>query len=187
MSHGRDTAPKRYGVVASFRTPEELLAAANRTREAGYRKIDGFSPIPVEGLTDVLKFDESILGWITFGHGVLGACIGVGLQWWTSNFAYSHNVGGKPLSSWPMFFPVTYECTILLAAFGATFGMIALNGLPKPHQPIFNAEAMVRASQDRFVLLVEASDPNFDETKVKAFMQTLDPESVEAVWTSEGY
>jgi hypothetical protein len=101
--------------------------------------------------------------------------------------AYSHNVGGKPLDSWPMFFPVTYECTILLASFGATFGMIALNGLPKPHQPVFNAEAMVRASQDRFVLLIEASDPNFDETKAKAFMQTLDPESVESVYTSEGY
>ncbi|MBS1724138.1 MAG: DUF3341 domain-containing protein [Armatimonadetes bacterium] len=179
--------PEVYGVVASFRTPEEVLDATLKAREAGYQEMDAYTPIPVEGLTDALKFDDVRLGWITFLAGIAGGATGLWLEWWTSNYAYAHNVGGKPLTSWPMFFPVLYECTILFAAFGATFGMIALNGLPKPHQPIFNAEAVNRASTDRFVLCIEAKDPSFDERKVTDFLNKLGPEEVETVMTSEGY
>ncbi|MBS1713130.1 MAG: DUF3341 domain-containing protein [Armatimonadetes bacterium] len=183
----RDTAPKHYGTVASFLTPEQLLAATQRAKDAGFRDVDTYSPIPVEGVCELLKFDETKLGWITFFGGLAGAATGLWLEWWTSTIAYAHNVGGKPLESWPMFFPVLYECTILFAAFGATFGMLGLCGLPKPHQPIFNAPLMERASQDRFVLCIEATDPNYDPKDVAEFMKTLNPEEVETVMTSEGY
>lgn len=187
MSHGRDTSPKPYGVVAEFLTPEQALEAARKTREAGYRKLDAFSPVPVHGMTDAIGFDDSRLAWHVFGAGLTGAAAGLGLEVWTSLFAYRHLVGGKPFLSWPMFFPVLYECTILLAAAAATFGMFGLNGLPKPHHPVFNAKAMDRASSDRYVLCVEADDPNYDEAELMRHFQGLGAESVEAVKTSEGY
>ncbi len=187
MSHGRDTSPKAYGVVGAFQTPEALLEAAEKVKAEGYTKMDAYSPIPVEGILDVIGGRDDRLGWIVAGAGATGFLAGTFLQVWTSTVAYAHNVGGKPLISAPMFFPVSYESTILFAAGAATFGMIALNGLPKPHQPVFNAEAMVRASQDRFVLCVEATDPKYDEPKIEALLQSLGAEQVESVRTSEGY
>lgn len=187
MSHGRDTSPKPYGVVAEFGSGDALIAAARAAREEGYRDMDGYSPIPVHGFIEEIGWKDDKLSWAVLGAGFTGALAGLGLQWWVSEFAYKHNVGGKPFFSWPMFIPVTFECTILLSALTAAGAMLAFNGLPKPHHPIFNAEAMSRASSDRFVLCVEATDPNFDEDKVVAFLNTLNPLSVEAVWTSEGY
>ncbi|MEZ5163522.1 MAG: DUF3341 domain-containing protein [Fimbriimonadaceae bacterium] len=201
MSHGRDTTPKPYAVVAEFDSPEALLEAAKTVRSNGYRDMDAYSPMPVHGLTDIIDFKDDKLGFVVFAHGVMGFLLGYGLQWWTStgfNFGgtwfqntglngYAHNVGGKPLFSYPAFFPPAYELTILLAAFGATFGMIAFNGLPKPHHPVMNAACMARASADRFVLAVEATDPRYDEDEVFELMNTLNPLSVERVWTEEGY
>lgn len=178
---------KPYGMVGSFTTPEALLAATHRATDAGYRKVEAYSPIPIEGMTDALKFDDNRLGWIVFGGGVTGCLTGLGLEVWSSTLAYAHNVGGKPFISWPMFFPVLYECTILFSAFGATFGMLMLCGLPKPHQPIFNAESFARASQDRFVLCIEAEDTQYDEGEVAAFFKEVGAESVESVMTTEGY
>lgn len=176
-----------YGVVGSFLTPEDLLRATQRATDAGYRKVEAYSPIPIEGMTDALKWDDNLLGWVTFGGGVAGGIAGLALEIWSSTIAYAHNVGGKPLISWPMFFPVLYECTILFAAFGATFGMLGLCGLPKPHQPIFNAESFARASQDRFILCIEADDPNYNEELVTNFMKTVGAEDIESVMTTEGY
>jgi hypothetical protein len=187
MSHGRDTSPKAYGFVAAFETPEQLVAAAKKATAAGYRDMDAYSPIPVEGITEALEWKDDRLGWLVFFGGLSGIGAGLLLEWWTSTIAYPHNVGGKPLFSLPAFLPVFYECTILFAAFAATFGMLALNGLPKPHHPIFNSEAGQRASQDRFVLCIEATDPQFEREKVRAFMEGLGATSVEYVETSEGY
>lgn len=187
MSAHHDTGPKPYGVVAAFKTPEELLSATQSARDAGYSKMDAYSPIPIEGLVEALNFKDDRLFWVTLLGGFSGAVTGLWLEWWTSNYAYAHNVGDKPLTSWPMFFPVLYECTILFAAFGATFGMLGLCGLPKPHQTVFNANAMARASQDRFVLCIEADDPSYDEKSVVDFLNGLQPEEVETVMTSEGY
>lgn len=187
MSHGRDTSPKQYGVVAEFLDAGALLAATKKTREAGYRAIDAFSPVPVHGLTDAIGFDDSRLSWHVFGAGLTGALAGLGLQVWSSTTAYRHLVGGKPFISLPMFFPVLYECTILFAAGAATMLMFALNGLPKPHHPVFNAKAMDRASSDRYILCVDATDPNYDEDKLTTFFRDLGAESVERVRTSEGY
>ncbi len=187
MSHGRDTSSKAFGVVAEFETPEALLDATVKTRAQGYRDMDAFSPIPVHGLVEAMEFKDDRLGPIVFVHGILGFCVGMGLEFWVSKIAYPHNVGGKPLFSLPAFVPVAFECTILFAAAGAVMGMFALNGLPKPHHPVFNAAAMVRASQDRFVLLVEATDPRYNEEEVSSFFRSLNPLSVERVRTSEGY
>ncbi len=187
MSHGRDMSAKPYGVVAEFTTPEALISATERTVAAGYRDMDAYTPMPVEGLVEALKWRDDRLGWIVFFGGLIGICAGLGLEWWVSTAAYAHNTGGKPLVSLPAFLPVFYECTILFSAFAATFGMFALNGLPKPHHPIFNAKVGQRISQDRFLLCIEASDPNFDVDDVTRFMETLSPESVEYIQTSEGY
>lgn len=187
MSHGRDTSPKPYGMVAAFTNPEDLLSAAKKANAKGYTDVDAYSPMPVDGLVEAIGWRDDKLGWLVFGGGLTGICVGLGLEWWSSTQAYAHNVGGKPLFSLPAFLPVFYECTILFAAFAATFGMIALNGLPKPHHPIFNAKDGDRASQDRFLLCVEASDPQWDKEDVKRFMETLGAESVEYIETSEGY
>lgn len=201
MSHGRDTSPKPFGVFAEFDNADALLEAAQKVKEAGYRDIDAYSPIPVHGLTDVMEWKDDKLGWVVFFHGIAGFSLGMFLQWWTSagppvsNTAlqvngllpYPMNVGGRPEISLPSFFPPAYELTILLAAFGAVFGMLAFNGLPKPHHPVFNAACMGRASSDRYILCVEATDPRFDEIEVEAMMRTLNPLSVERVMTSEGY
>lgn len=187
MSHGRDTSPKPWGYIASFSTPERLLAAAKKANAAGYRELDAYTPIPVEGFVEAIEWDDTRLGWVVLGGGLTGIVGGLGLEWWASTIAYAHNVGGKPLFSLPAFLPVFYECTILFAAFAATFGMLALNGLPKPHHPVFNSEAGVRASQDAFALCIEASDPQFDKDKTKAFMDSLGADSVEYIETSEGY
>ncbi len=187
MSHGRDTSPKPYGVVASFDSPERLLAAAKKANAAGYKKLDAYSPIPVEGLVEAIEWDDVRLGWLVFGGGLTGIAGGLALEWWSSTIAYAHNVGGKPLFSLPAFLPVFYECTILFSAFAATFGMLALNGLPRPHHPIFNSEAGVRSSQDVYALCIEAEDPLFEKQKVSQFLESLGADKVEYVETSEGY
>jgi hypothetical protein len=193
--------PKPYGVVAEFTSPEQLLHAAQAAKDAGYRKMEGYSPIPVHGLVEVLDFKDDRLGWAVFGAGLAGACGGMFLQWYTSvgvRFGdgfiqhtglngYAHNTGGKPLFSLPAFIPVTFECTILLAGLTAAGAMFAFNGLPKPHQPILNAECMTRVTADRYVLCIEATDPNYEEKEVVDFMVGLQPLQVEVVKTSEGY
>ena len=201
MSHGRDSSPKPFAVVAEFANSDELLRAVEKTKEAGYRDIEAYSPVPIYGLAEAMDFKDNRLWLLCFGGGLTGAIGGMLLEWYTSaspfNWPgipaptgmnpYTHMVGGKPLFSLPAFVPVAYECTILLAAFGAMFGMFALNGLPKPHHPVFNAESFKRASQDRYIMTVESTDPRYDEVELEAFFRTLAPISVEAIKTSEGY
>lgn len=200
MSHGRDTSPKPYGVVAEFTSGDELLKAAQAARDAGYRDMEGYSPIPVHGLCEIFDHKDGRLGWAVFGAGLMGAAGGLFLQWWTSTGfvipgmgwlegmdGYAHNTGGKPLFSLPAFMPVMFECTILFAALTAAGAMLAFNGLPKPHHPVFNAEAMTRVSSDRFCLCIEATDPSYDPDAIVTFMRGLNPASVEVVETSEGY
>ncbi len=210
MSHGRDTSPKPYGIVAEFATGEDLLKATQKAYDEGYRKMEGYSPIPVHGLTDALGHKDNRLGWFVFGAGMVGALLGLKLQWWTSTGfrvsdlfnwwpmlesfvaysglnGYAHNTGGKPLFSLPAFIPVTFELTILLSGLTAAIAMFAMNGLPKPHHPIFNAECMARASSDRFILCIEATDPLYKEEETEAFCRELNPLSIEKVETSEGY
>lgn len=170
-----------YGLVAEFDNEEAILSAANRVREAGYRKIDAYTPFPVHGLAESLGFDDIWVPWIVFFAGLGGAVTGYALQYFTTVIDYPWNVGGRPMHSWPQFIPVTFELTILLAAFGAVFGMLALNGLPRPHHSIFNAPRFALASQDRFFLCIESIDPRFDREETDRFLRTLGADAVSPV------
>jgi Alternative complex III, ActD subunit len=167
-----------YGLLAEFRDANELVGAAARAHEAGYRRLDAFTPFPVEGLAEIIGFHERKLPMLVLAGGIAGALTGFGLQYWVSVMAYPLNVGGRPLNSWPSFVPVTFEMTILFAAFTAVLGMLGLNGLPMPYHPVFNAPRFALASRDRFFLLIEARDPKFDGEATARFLRSLDASEV---------
>ena len=171
-----------HGVMARFETPEQLIAAANRTYAAGYRKMDAYSPMPIEGLAEAIGFKRNFVSLVVLMGGLAGCVGGFTLLWWIATIAYPHNVGGRPFVSWPMFIPITFECTILLAALSSALGMLAMNKLPQPYHPVFNVESFSqRASIDRFFLCIEANDPKFDLAQTRAFLEGLNPEEVAEV------
>ena len=151
-----------YGWVAEFDNPEDLIVAALKATEAGYTKLDAYSPFPVDGLSEAIGMHDVRVKWIIFLGGLAGVSAGMGLMYYTSAVDYPLNVGGRPLFSWPSFIPVAFECTVLIAALAAVFGMLALNKLPEPYHAIFNTPNFERASQDRFFLCIEADDPQFE-------------------------
>ncbi len=169
---------KTYALVAEFDTPEALMAAAEKTRDAGYKKIDAYSPFPIHGMGDAIGFGRPILAWLIFAAGLVGLAAGYSLQYWTQVLNLPYNVGGRPLNSWPSFIPITFETTILCAALMAVFGMLILNGLPRLHHPIFNHHRFDRVSQDLFFLAVESDDNKFDANETRAFLEGLEPKEV---------
>jgi ActD protein len=174
-------APHRtgmYGLMAEFATPEALVAAAERSHREGYRRIDAYSPFPVEGLAEAIGFRKNLLPLIVLIGGIVGCGGGFFLQYWVHVLDYPLNIGGRPLNSWPLFIPVTFELTILVAALFAVFGLLALNGLPMPYHPVFNVERFELASRNRFFLCIEASDPIFDAAATRRFMEGLNPQGV---------
>jgi hypothetical protein len=173
--------PGIHGLMAEFETATQLVAAANRTREAGYVDVDAYSPIPVEELHHAIGFKSTKLPLMVLIGGLLGASGGFSLEYWVSAIAYPINVGGKPFVSWPMFIPVTFECGILGAALTAVVGMIALNKLPQPYHPVFNNPRFAMASRNRFFLCIEATDRQFDLDRTRAFMETLGAHEVTTV------
>ena len=163
-----------YGVLAEFPTPHELIHAVEKTREAGYRRIEAYTPFPVEGLSEALALKRNKVPLITLIGGLTGGLGGFFFQYWVSVIAYPLNIGGRPLNSWPAFIPVTFELTVLGAALSAVFGMLALNGLPRPHHPLFNVQRFVRhATSDRFFLCIEARDPKFNLSESARFLKGL--------------
>jgi Alternative complex III, ActD subunit len=173
--------PALHGIMAEFDTPAGLLAAAQKTRAAGYRNVDAFTPYPMEEVSEAIGFHDRRLSKIVLGGGVTGLLAGYGLQYWVHAITYPVNVAGKPLNSWPQFVPVTFELTILFSAFAAVVGMIVLNGLPMPYHPVFNVPRFVSASRDRFFLLIEATDPKFDRRQTLEFLKTLQARDVSEV------
>ena len=151
-----------YGLMAEFDDPNALVAATRRAFREGYRRMDAFSPFPIEELHEALGAHHTRLPLIVLIGGIIGCLGGYLLQYWVSTMAYPLNIGGKPLHSWPAFIPVTFECTILVAALSAVLGMLALNGLPMPYHPVFNVPRFALASRNRFFLCIEGTDPKFD-------------------------
>jgi len=170
-----------YGLMAEFEDPNQLVAAAHRAREAGYRRMDAYSPLPIEELHDAIGFHDTKLPMIVLIGGLVGCLAGYLLQYWVSTMAYPINVGGKPLNSWPAFIPVTFECTILGAALSAVLGMLGLNGLPQPYHPVFNVARFALASRNRFFLCIEARDRKFDLAETRRFLETLEAKEVSVV------
>jgi hypothetical protein len=171
-------APPVYGLLAEFDTPQGLVDAATQVRKAGYRRIDAFSPFPIEELADAIGFRDRRLPLLVLLGGLTGTVAGLGLEYWVSAIAYPLNVGGRPYASWPSFIPVAFETTILFAALTAVVGMLALNGLPMPYHPVFNAPRFSAASRDRFFLVVEARDPKFDRMQTAKLLSELHPREV---------
>jgi Protein of unknown function (DUF3341) len=167
-----------YGVMAEFDNPSDLVAAARKTYEAGYRRINGYSPYPIEELSEAIGFTHTRLPLIVFVGGLIGAIGGFFMQYWMEVKDYPLNVGGKPLNSWPAFIPITFETTVLCAAFAAVLGMLVLNKLPQPYHPVFNVPNFALATRDRFFLVIEADDPNYHHDEVVEFMKSLNAQEV---------
>jgi hypothetical protein len=170
-----------HGLLAEFDSPRALLEAAERTRAAGYARIDAFSPFPIHGLDEAIGFKEKGVAPLILAGGICGLVGGFGLQYWTQVIDYPMNIGGRPAYSWVAWIPPTFEMTILFAALSAVVGMLALNGLPQPYHPLFNAPRFALASQEKFFLLIEAADPKFDLERTRAFLAGLNPYEVVTV------
>jgi hypothetical protein len=167
-----------YGLMAQFSQPEPLLKAARLAYAAGYRSMDAYSPMPVEGLAEAIGFRSSWVQRLVLLGGLLGGTGGFMLCWWITVVAFPHIVAGRPLNSWPAYVPITFESMVLIACITAIVGMLALNGLPQPYHPVFNVPQFERASRDKFFLCIEASDPKFDRAATRDFLGQLNPEEV---------
>ncbi len=172
-----------HGIVAEFDNPEDLVVAVHKAREQGYTRLDAYTPFPIHGLSEAIGFKDNRVPWIIFIFGLLGAAIGYGLQYYITTINYQLNIGGRPTHSWPHYIPVTFESAVLLAAFAAVLGMLALNGLPHPHHPIFNHSRFELATDDRFFLCIEADDPKFSVEATRKFLQDAGATEVQYVET----
>jgi Protein of unknown function (DUF3341) len=178
MAGKRRVRPATYGLMAEFDNPSDAVAAARRVHEEGYRRVDAFSPYPVEELSEAIHAHTTKMPLIVLIGGILGGSLGYLMQFYLHTIYYPLNVGGKPLHSWPAFIPITFECTVLGAALFAVFGMLALNGLPEPYHPVFNAPNFALASRDRFFLLIQSTDPKFEHDATASFLKSLGPREV---------
>jgi len=173
--------PGLYGLMAEFDNPTAVTTAARRAHDRGYRKMDAFTPYPIEELAEAIGFRKNSVALCTLIGGILGFVSGVALQIWTAAIDYPINVGGRPMISWPLMVPVVFEMTVLLAAFGAVLGMLGLNGLPMPYHSVFNAPRFELASRTHFFLCIEAKDPLFDLTETRRFLESVGANEVSNV------
>jgi ActD protein len=162
-----------YGVMGEFEEPHDLIHAVEKIRAAGYKRVNAYSPFPIEGLSEALGLKRNMVPLITLLGGLTGGLGGFFFQYWVSAITYPLNIGGRPLNSWPAFIPVTFELTILGASLSAVFGMLALNKLPQPHHPVFNVHRFAHASSDRFFVVIESKDPKFKLEDVARIMQEV--------------
>ncbi|MBI4458934.1 MAG: DUF3341 domain-containing protein [Acidobacteria bacterium] len=165
--------PNVFGLLAEFEKPQDLLAGVRGVLQEGYRRVDAYTPFPVDGLAEALGFRHTRVPLVTLLGGLVGGVSGYSLQYWTSVVDYPINVGGRPLHSWPAFIPVTFELSILGAALAAVLGMLALNGLPMPYHPVFHVPRFALASRDRFFLCIESADARFDEKQTRDLLESL--------------
>lgn len=170
-----------WGLLAEFEDEASLVQAARRLRESGYSRIDAFTPYPCEDLWEAVESKPIRISLMFLVGGLLGGCLGFLMQYYTAAHTYPWNVGGKPLNSWPMFFPITFELTILGAALFGFVGMWWSNRLPQPYHPLFNSPRFRRASQDGFFLSIEANDEKFDSTETMTLLAELGAKGVDHV------
>jgi len=170
-----------YGLLAEFDSVDSVIGAAQRVYGAGYRKIDAYSPFPLEELSEAIGFHKNGVALVCLIGGLLGGTAAYVLQWWINTISYPVNIGGRPLHSWPSFIIVTFEMTILFSGLSAVFGMIALNGLPMPYHPVFNVPQFDNASRDKFFIIIFSSDKNYDPVRTRLFLEGLSPLSVAEV------
>jgi Protein of unknown function (DUF3341) len=171
-----------YGLMAEFDEVTTLVEATKRTRAEGYQKVDAYSPFPIHELFDALDAHDRRVPFLILCGGIAGCLAGFGLCYWVSTIAYPLNVGGRPFNSWPMFIPVTFEVTILLASLTAVLSWIGLSGLPMPYHPVFNVPRFTAtASQEGFFLTIEADDPKFDRHGTAQFLKGLGAKEINEV------
>jgi Protein of unknown function (DUF3341) len=173
-----DDTTQIHGLLAEYVDPEKLVEATRRAYAEGYRKMDAYSPLPVEGLAEAMGFTHNRIPLLVLIGGLMGAATAYGLMYYSAVIHYPLNVGGRGFNSWPAFVPIMFELTILFGAFAAVFGMLGLNGLPMPYHPVFNAPDFAKASRSRFFLCIEARDPKFDVVATRAFLESLGPRRV---------
>lgn len=174
-----------HGILAEFRNPKELVDAAKTVKESGYSEFDTYAPFPIHGMEKAMGLKESPLGWIVLGGGLVGFIGALTLMIWVMGYEYPMNISGKPFINIPIYIPITFELTVLLSAFAATFGMFALNKLPRLHNPLFNVERFKKASDDGFFICIEASDDLFEEKPVSKLFSDAGAIHVETVYDSE--
>ena len=170
-----------HGVMAEFATSDALVAAARRTRAAGYRRLEAYAPFPVEELSDALDLPPSRIPLFMLAGGLTGAAAGLGMQYYANLFAYPMNIGGRPLNAWPAFIPATFELIILCAVLGGLVALFFTLHLPTVYHPVFNHPDFRRASRDGFFLCIESRDGRFDPKECALFLRTLGPLSVQSV------
>ena len=173
--------PPVYGLIAEFDTPTEIVVAARRAYSEGYRRMDAYSPFPVEGLSEAIGFPKDNVALVCLVGGILGLVTAYVLQYWINAQSYPLNVGGRPFHSWPAFIVVTFEMTVLFGGLSAALGMLAMNGLPMPYHPVFNVPTFNFASRDKFFLCIEAADPRFDRQGTFEFMSSLGARTITEV------
>lgn len=167
-----------YGLMAEFDTATELVDAARAVRDAGYERTDAFSPFPIHEMDEALGIKRSILPILVFFGGVTGLLSALSLQVFVHYIDYPLNVGGRPYLSWISFVPPSFELTILFAGFTAVFGMLFLNGLPRPYHPVFNVPRFALATREKFFLLIESADEKYEYDETRAFLESLHPQEV---------
>lgn len=166
-------APQLAGYLVEFTTTSELMRACEKMRDAGFSRWDAHTPFPVHGLDEAMGVKQTILPWIIFGFGMSGLVSALLLQWWTNAQNYKLVISGKPFWSIPANIPVAFELTVLFSAFGAFFGMLAFNRLPRFHHPVFTSQRFRRVTTDRFFVSVDAGDPRFDAQTTPSFLAGL--------------
>ena len=173
--------PKAYGLIAEFDTPADAMHAAEKVRDGGFRKWDVFTPYPVHGMDKAMGLKNSKVGWFAFLGGVTGYTCGMLMIWWMNAVDYPILVGGKPMFSPYSAFPPSYELTILLGSFGSLFGMLFLNRLPRLHHPLLKNRRFGGATHDRFIIVIECSDPKYSDLETRKLLESAGSKHIEVV------